>query len=128
MRSNFSYFYQFDVHNKQRYSSEDMRLALDRKNKTGKQCIWIATGSQILLVEGILQAPFLIQFLRRMTGTCFTVSPTVCRSSASEMNKDAYYLHLEQWKKRAKKPSVSFLEWQKVFLEPLEKRLSSSDK
>ena len=37
------------------------------------------------------------------------------------MNKGAYYLHLEQWKKRAKKPSTGFLEWQKVFLEPLEK-------
>ena len=48
------------------------------------------------------------------------------RDDANEMNKDAYYLHLEQWKKRAKKPSTGFLEWQKVFLEPLEKRLSSS--
>ena len=50
------------------------------------------------------------------------------RDAANEMNKDAYYLHLEQWKKRAKKPSMSFLEWQKVFLEPLEKRLISSEK
>lgn len=50
------------------------------------------------------------------------------RDDANEINKDAYYLHLKQWKKRAKKPSTSFLEWQKVFLEPLEKKLSSSAK
>ena len=29
------------------------------------------------------------------------------RDDASEMNKDAYYLHLEQWKKRAKKADIS---------------------
>lgn len=50
------------------------------------------------------------------------------RDDANDMNKDAYNLHLEQWKKRAKKPSKIFVEWQKYFLNPLEKKLSASDK
>lgn len=50
------------------------------------------------------------------------------RDDANEMNKDAYNLHLEQWKKRAKKPSKSFVEWQEIFLAPLEIKLNSTDK
>lgn len=47
------------------------------------------------------------------------------RDDANEMNKDGYNLHLEQWKKRAKKPSENFVEWQKTFLVPLEERLKT---
>lgn len=48
------------------------------------------------------------------------------RDDVNGMNKDAFNLHLEQWKKRAKGPSKNFVEWQKTFLAPLEKELSSS--
>lgn len=50
------------------------------------------------------------------------------RDDANEMNKAAYCLHLELWKKRAKKPSKSFNEWQETFLAPLEKKLSTAGK
>ena len=50
------------------------------------------------------------------------------RDDANEMNKDAYYLHLELWKKCAKKPSKSFNEWQETFLNLLEKKLGSEKK
>ena len=50
------------------------------------------------------------------------------RDDADAMNKDAYILHLDQWKKRAKKPTERFIAWQKTFLAPLEKKLSASDK
>ena len=47
---------------------------------------------------------------------------------ANAMNKDAYIQHLDQWKKRAKKPTEKFIYWQKTFLAPLEKKFSTSDK
>lgn len=49
------------------------------------------------------------------------------RDDANAMNKDAYIQHLDQWKKRAKKPTEKFIAWQKTFLAPLEKKLSTSD-
>lgn len=46
------------------------------------------------------------------------------RDDANDMNRDAYHSHLEQWKKRAKKPSSNFTKWQKAFLAPLESKLN----
>lgn len=42
------------------------------------------------------------------------------RDDANEMDKRSFDLHLDQWKKRAKKPSRDFIEWQKAFLSTLE--------
>lgn len=50
------------------------------------------------------------------------------RDDANERNKEAYKGHLEQWKRLAKKPSKSFIEWQKAFLIPLESKFRSTDK
>lgn len=50
------------------------------------------------------------------------------RDDANEMNKDAYILHLEQWKQCAKKPSKQFVVWKEAFLAPLEKKINSIDK
>lgn len=49
------------------------------------------------------------------------------RDDANEMNKDAYILHLEQWKQHAKKPSKQFVVWKEAFIAPLEKKIDSSD-
>lgn len=46
------------------------------------------------------------------------------RDDANEMNIDDYKLHLNQWKKRAKKPSKNFTEWLKIFLVPLEEKIN----
>ena len=43
------------------------------------------------------------------------------RDDANEQNSDSYEKHLKEWKKRAKKPTETFLEWQQVFLTSLEK-------
>ncbi|MGI6537045.1 MAG: hypothetical protein GX227_03265 [Clostridiaceae bacterium] len=48
------------------------------------------------------------------------------RDDANELKSDDYVLHLEQWKKRAKKPSKRFIEWQQAFLAPLEMKLEKS--
>lgn len=45
------------------------------------------------------------------------------RDDANEQNGDSYEKHLNEWKKRAKKPSEIFLSWQQEFLAPLEKTL-----
>ena len=47
--------------------------------------------------------------------------PIKIRDDANEQNSDSYEKHLKEWKKRAKKPTETFLEWQQVFLTSLEK-------
>lgn len=49
------------------------------------------------------------------------------RDDANESNKENYALHMEQWKKRAKKPSKDFVEWQQEFLAPIDKKLSKTE-
>jgi len=42
------------------------------------------------------------------------------RDDANELNKNGFEKHMKEWKRRAKKPSESFIEWQKKFVAPLE--------
>ena len=49
------------------------------------------------------------------------------RDDANEQNRDNYEKHLKEWKKRAKKPSVTFLLWQQEFLAPLEKSFEKEE-
>lgn len=49
------------------------------------------------------------------------------RDDANEQNQEAYEKHLKEWKKRAKKPSETFLLWQQEFLTPLEKSFKKEE-
>ena len=42
------------------------------------------------------------------------------RDNANELNRANFDKHMKEWKKRAKKPSNLFVEWQKGFVAPLE--------
>ena len=49
------------------------------------------------------------------------------RDDANEQNRDNYEKHLKEWKKRAKKPSETFLLWQQEFLTQLEKSFKNEE-
>jgi protein-arginine kinase activator protein McsA len=49
------------------------------------------------------------------------------RDAANEHKKDDFNKYLNEWKKRLKKPSNSFLYWEKDFIAPLEEKLNESE-
>ena len=77
----------------------------------------------------LLESFAIVKFKQKQMNFCVDCNDLAykVRDDANERNKDNYEKHLEEWNKRAEKPSDTFLLWQKDFLLNLEKSFDKED-